>query len=318
MVRILLVFSLIFTAVCGSYINHSGCVLSAEPPDPNSECCGIDTLSTFSIVGGEKTELEQYPWLVSIEYHNRWYNTYSIRCGGVLISGRYVLTAAHCLAGNIEVFGKPVNVYLGDYDIRNSGPDCIKTDYGEKCTDGALKTRIHSYIVHPGYHSNKSSNFNDIALIRLSTIAPYTNFIRPICLPSFDIISALPYEYFLYVAGWGAIKQNSPSGWGAYQKYEYDGIKRHVALPYKPIEFCRAALGAFVNQQHICAGGQQGKDSCTGDSGGPLMFEDDGTYVAIGIVSFGSGKVPCGTENYAAIYTNVFAHMNWIYKNIQQ
>lgn len=73
----------------------------------------------------------------------------------------------------------PVNfrtyVYLGEYDIRNPGPDCIKTDYGVKCTDGALKIRIDSYITYPGYHSNRTSNFNDIGLIRLPRIVPYTS-----------------------------------------------------------------------------------------------------------------------------------------------
>lgn len=66
------------------------------------------------------------------------------------------------------------HVYLGEYDIRNPGPDCINTGYGISCTDGALKIRIDRYIAHPGYHSNRTSNLNDIGLIRLPMIVSYT------------------------------------------------------------------------------------------------------------------------------------------------
>lgn len=54
-----------------------------------------------------------------------------------------------------------------------------------------------------------------------------------------------------------------------------------------------------ISTKQLCAGGEEGKDSCNGDSGGPLMGEDllNGfnpyTYLA-GIVSFGPRA--CGTK----------------------
>jgi secreted trypsin-like serine protease len=48
----------------------------------------------------------------------------------------------------------------------------------------------------------------------------------------------------------------------------------------------------------LCAGGEQGRDSCNGDSGGPLTYNG----MQIGIVSWGS--VNCG-DPVPAVYVNI-------------
>ena len=61
-----------------------------------------------------------------------------------------------------------------------------------------------------------------------------------------------------------------------------------------------------------------GKDSCGGDSGGPLMVAETtilrgikiNTYTQIGIVSWGA--TTCGTINEPGIYTNVAYFNEWI------
>lgn len=62
---------------------------------------------------------------------------------------------------------------------------------------------------------------------------------------------------------------------------------------------------------NICAG-SEGKDSCEGDSGGPLMYQENGKrWVVIGIVSWGKF---CG--EYPGVYTNVKYFLPWIDKRI--
>lgn len=68
-----------------------------------------------------------------------------------------------------------------------------------------------------------------------------------------------------------------------------------------------------ISDTQICAGGESGKDSCRGDSGGPLMTVNtsrDNNWYAAGIVSF--GPTPCGFENWPGIYTRVSSYVNWI------
>lgn len=60
----------------------------------------------YFIPGGEEASIDQFPWLVLIEYTKL--GDIKTSCGGSLISGRYVLTAAHCLVGPIlKLSGRP-------------------------------------------------------------------------------------------------------------------------------------------------------------------------------------------------------------------
>lgn len=70
----------------------------------------------------------------------------------------------------------------------------------------------------------------------------------------------------------------------------------------------------------LCAGGETGKDSCRGDSGGSLMStvaEQQGeiNWFAVGIVSFGPS--PCGTTGWPGVYTNVGHYIQWIVSKIK-
>lgn len=73
--------------------------------------CGIVNKKN-RIVGGQETEVNQYPWMALLTYGNRFY------CGATLINDRYVMTAAHCVSG----FNKDrIGVTLLEHD--RSKPD---------------------------------------------------------------------------------------------------------------------------------------------------------------------------------------------------
>ncbi|KAJ8928433.1 hypothetical protein NQ314_019022 [Rhamnusium bicolor] len=70
-----------------------------------------------------------------------------------------------------------------------------------------------------------------------------------------------------------------------------------------------------LDDGQLCAGGEKGKDSCRGDSGGPLMsyHADENSEInwySIGVVSFGPS--PCGMEDWPGVYTKVANYVPWI------
>ena len=66
-----------------------------------------------------------------------------------------------------------------------------------------------------------------------------------------------------------------------------------------------------ILESQICAEGLSlGKDSCNGDSGGPVMsLNSEFQYVARGVVSYGGPK--CNSE-YPGVYTRVSKYLGWI------
>lgn len=52
-----------------------------------------------------------------------------------------------------------------------------------ECADPPVDVPAVETIVHEGYVPDSKGQGNDIALVRLSRATPYTDYIRPVCLP---------------------------------------------------------------------------------------------------------------------------------------
>lgn len=80
-----------------------------------------------------------------------------------------------------------------------------------------------------------------------------------------------------------------------------------------------AQQGIRITETQLCAGGEKGYDSCSGDSGGPLMALDSSNgrpywYLA-GIVSFGPS--PCALEGWPGVYTRMNQFVDWVESKLQ-
>ncbi|GJQ76773.1 hypothetical protein Trydic_g15613 [Trypoxylus dichotomus] len=251
------------------------------------------------IILGNKTELFEFPWVVALQQEpgGRW------GCGGTLISDRYILTAAHCIKSKTKV----VKVRLGEHNFKTN-PDCVELGSAKTCANETQDFDVteDDVVIHPEFDSRTYTN--DIALIRLKTRAHFSESVAPICLPITVPEKTIKFERYV-VTGWGATESNF-----------YSSILLKVSVPKVDNTVCapKYADRASITDKQLCAGGK-GKDSCPGDSGGPLTAEytnDEGSRtLQYGIVSL--GPTICGLEGFPVLYTKVAKYVGWILDNIR-
>lgn len=77
----------------------------------------------------------------------------------------------------------------------------------------------------------------------------------------------------------------------------------------------RLGKNLTLGSGEFCAGGEKNKDTCTNDSGNPLMRHISDSIYIEGIVS--RGPAICGTQGLPGIYTYVPKYIKWIMRNMR-
>lgn len=98
-----------------------------------------------------------------------------------------------------------------------------------------------------------------------------------------------------------------------YKNSHFYNIRNETFL----VDFQTLCISGLNEVRQLCVGSNQaGKDSCGGDSGGPMVFRQtpDGPWFQVGIVSFGLRICATGDP---AVYTNVSHYMSWIEQNLE-
>ncbi|XP_013139211.1 PREDICTED: serine protease easter-like [Papilio polytes] len=267
-----------------------------------TECGDVDG---NKIIGGTTAGLFEFPWMALISYN---YNgILMFKCGGTVITARYVLTAAHCINQHI------VAVRIGDYDV-SQAEDCVGEDEILDCASKYQDIFVTHKIAHFGYVS-RPYVLNDIGLLRLATPVDFS-YVNSgvICLP---VTKELREKD---LSG----ERGVVTGWGLTENQTKSNILLKVELPIFSKSSCNTFYKGISKQEKVdrmtntfCAG-ETGHDSCNGDSGGPLMvetfYDDLYKYVQFGVVSYGSRT--CGLDK-PGIYTDVRKFMKWILDTIK-
>ncbi|XP_045766230.1 uncharacterized protein LOC123867945 isoform X2 [Maniola jurtina] len=245
-------------------------------------------IKTPSYVDGD-SEFGEYPWQAAILKKDPKESVYV--CGGTLIDGLHIMTAAHCIK---SYKGFELRVRLGEWDVNH---DVEFYPYIER--------DVISVHVHPLYYAGTLDN--DLAILKLD---------HPVEWPKYPHISpaCLPDKYTEYAGqrcwttGWGK------DAFGSNGKYQ--NILKEVDVPVLPHGQCQQQLRQTrlgynyeLNPGFICAGGEDGKDACKGDGGGPLVCERSGTWQLVGVVSWGIG---CGQAGVPGVYVKVAHYLDWI------
>ena len=242
--------------------------------------------SDSKIVGGTNANINDFPWQVYIESTK---DGYIYSCGGTIIAPNWILTAAHCVQDQDDVDFLPSEMFVY---------------YGSTRRTGGPSMSVQNIIRHANY--NNYTLANDIALLEL--INPISGGVaRPISMITAEE-AAMGYTdpgVMTTVTGWGlTIPGDNNSDPEILQK---------VNLPIVPMTVARSIWTHGIPAGVIMAGyHNEGKDACSGDSGGPMVVNVDGEYRLAGIVSFGHVDYDCDT--YGG-YTEVSKFENWIRSN---
>nr|XP_061791028.1 transmembrane protease serine 9-like [Nerophis lumbriciformis] len=245
-----------------------------QADEKNCNCGERPALDSSRIVGGVTARRGEWPWIGSLQYQRVHH------CGATLVHRKWLLTAAHCFKSDAS----PTHWAVSLGSVLRSGV-------------GAMVIPIERVLIHPAF--NSTSMELDVALLELLIPAPVSHTIQSVCLPS-------PAHHFLkdaecYISGWGSMREGG-SLTSILQK-----------APVRTIEQadCQQSYGENLTPHMMCAGYMGGgKDTCLGDSGGPLTCrESSGQWFIAGVTSWGHG---CGRVGFPGIYTRVTSVRNWI------
>jgi secreted trypsin-like serine protease len=194
-------------------------------------------------------------------------------CGASFIWNDIILTAAHC---------KDVTFRGGVYAGGNWLDPTNQTKY-----------TFHSMVRHPWYNGTKSEHEHDIAIVKISgnykgAVAYFNS------LPERPALNSM-----MMTMGYGDNNRTDAE----------QNALQHVGLTAWNNTICQTRWGnQFNSTMHICAGSTEAKDTCSGDSGSPLL--NNTSPIIVGIVSY--GEAICGQPNTSSINTRVSTYVPWI------
>lgn len=224
------------------------------------------------IVGGTAIDIAEAPWQVSVLSKSMQHI-----CGGTILSGSWVLTAAHCETR--------VGQYVG----------AGHNDRTAFSVSGQVR-KVTKVVSFPGFLDVTQGK--DAELLQLETPLDLTTksavaiaYAAPSDAPAFAVGTSA------FVSGWGVLSENGGALPLLLQRTQVNVIG-NADVPSR--------LAGLVTPDQLVTTGRDA-DACYGDSGGPLTVMHNGAPLLVGVVSWGDG---CGVN--PGMYSRVASFADWI------
>ncbi|KAG5667714.1 hypothetical protein PVAND_015685 [Polypedilum vanderplanki] len=227
------------------------------------------------IVRGDPANISDFPHMLALLDLSRG----GFTCGASAIASRWSLTAAHCL----ERGTPPAQIQLrGGSTNRNSGGFIFQSQ---------------SYTLHPQYNTRTLSN--DIAVIQTTAGTPIqgTNVAH----------IALPPNCATACCTVCSPNQITVTGWGRDENGALPLNLRQLTAPIHNFADCQR-FWSNIGANFFCKSVVNGRDTCNGDSGSPLIRLNQ----QVGIVSFGTSVCGDGTRPSVNVRIEEPGVRNWV------
>lgn len=237
---------------------------------------GTSSLLQPRVIGGAPAASTAYPYAARIVVDGLG------SCSGTLIASRFVLTAGHCAT---EVASGAAITDPTRFHVRIGN--------GRPASDPSGYLGVNQVLRHPAFNADRL--LNDVTLLRLEA---------PVAAPTVDLLPPAKAGLMVpgapaTITGWGLIRQTPTE---VLAPTLYAGRIRLMSDAA-----CTTEWRTDVDRPTMfCAGpvGTRGAETCSGDSGGPLLVTDPS-----GRRTYQAGSTSYGAEDCSAS-SSVFARLS--------
>ncbi|XP_017056164.1 serine protease SP24D [Drosophila ficusphila] len=229
------------------------------------------------IAGGEDAVPGQLPYQAALSVGG------SYNCGAVIVAERYALTALSCVCSDGKDTPWPAVLFavtVGSVDLYSGGK----------------QIRVEEITINPNYNTLKTG----IALLRLQEAIPFGENVAAIPLSK----EVPPLGAQVEVSGWGRTTESEANMHRTLQ------IGAAEVMAPRECSLAKTEEVPVENDQVLCLGHGRREGICSGDIGGPAVFQ--GQLVGLGGQVLGEcgGMLP---ERFISIAAN----FDWIQQQLQ-
>ncbi|KAJ2744059.1 hypothetical protein GGI20_003280 [Coemansia sp. BCRC 34301] len=265
------------------------------------------------VIGGSDAGQGQYPFAVFLMIREGDQTAF---CGGSILSNQWIVTAGHCVV-DMDSEGHSLNSKQGIMGRKYPTVKAKHVMVGVGNIYNAQSARYHVSKVHVHPDLNLDYFDNDIALLKLKKKLKFSATVQPIRIST----DPIPDGLTVTGVGWGKTSLESQST---------SDVLQTVDLQTGNNALCHTIRPEFDSNDgnYVCVTTPDGRDTCSGDSGGPLLRRcsdnpamagsgGSGPWVQLGLTSYGDNaardtRLICAAPDGAGFYTHLARYLDYI------